>query len=160
MRKLYVEAEGTGYEPLGTNSTYFEASDEDILAHPVVVEALEKAKIEATDILEILGETAWGVQLPQMFVSGPAMKPDGTIGTNPIPTVIHPESAKQLVEHVYTRLSKGRGWLRQEREKVQELRRRLGWALDKLDECGRQVAFTLGMVRSMADCRDYLDRTR
>lgn len=37
-----------------------------------------------------------------------------------------------------------------------QLRKRLEWALERLDECGKQLEFTLGMCRSMRDCRDFL----
>lgn len=75
----------------------------------------DEARIAAADLIEIIGETAWGVQLPVLFVYGPVTLPDGTVGASPTPTVLAPESAKQLVEHLYRRVSAGRGWLREER---------------------------------------------
>jgi hypothetical protein len=83
----------------------------------------DEAQISAADVLEILGETAWGVQLPALFVHGPVVRPDGTIGTDPVPTALSPGSAKQLVEHVYQRLKDGRGWLRQARLERDDARR-------------------------------------
>ncbi len=35
---------------------------------------------------------------------------------------------------------------------------RLEWAIQQLDACGKQVDFTLGMVRSLNDCRAAISK--
>lgn len=94
-------------------------------------EERDEAQIEAADILEILGTMAWGIDLPPLFVLNPAFKPDGTVGSEPVVTALPREAAKQLVEAVYQRLAKGRGWLR-------EARRELATAREAGREAGRQ----------------------
>ena len=44
-------------------------------------------------------------------------------------------------------------------EREERLRERLAWAVEKLDECGKSVPFTLGMCRSLDDCRATLTTT-
>ena len=41
--------------------------------------------------------------------------------------------------------------------KSPELLRRLKWALEKLDDCGKKIDFTVGMARSMDDCQKIID---
>jgi len=84
------------------------------------VEELEGAKIEAVDIIEHMGQMAWGIDLPELVVGSP-------------PIQVPKKYAQQVVERVYKKLKTGRGWLkeaRQERDaledKYESLKKRRG----------------------------------
>ena len=89
------------------------------------VAELKEAKIEAADILEALGEMAWGIDLPELRV---------TLLDTPAPTVVPKAFAQQVVERVYRKLKTGRRFLEQERKARQAAEQELGRLKRRLGE--------------------------
>ncbi len=75
-------------------------------AIPQLIKELDAAKIEAVDIIETMGELAWGIDLPDLIVT----RADG------LPQKVPRDFAKQVVEVVYQKLKNNRRFLQQEKE--------------------------------------------
>lgn len=71
----------------------------------------------------------------------------------------HRDQVMTAEEHGYERgLADGRGIAAAEGDLLGEMTERLRWAIQKLDDCGESVDFSIGMARSLADCRAILSR--
>ena len=94
----------------------------------VLIDDLGQCQLSASDIIEVMGMMAWGVDIPHLTVE---LEEQGTC-------VINPEIAKQITEAVYRRLQSKGGWLRRTRENLYDMDRSADALVDRIvRDCSR-----------------------
>jgi hypothetical protein len=94
----------------------------------ILVDEVADAQLRASDVVEVIGTMAWGIDVPHLTVT---LEERG-------PCVIDPGIAKQLSEAVYQQLKHKGGWLRRAREDLHDMDRSANNLVDRIvRDCSR-----------------------